>query len=452
MKKKANDIKENGLRNMLEQIAIKYDALGYNRQAPRNSQYPTFYNTKTRLITFDYPMLSYRYATDGMFRTIIEQPVLDAFRGKLSIRTKKIDNDEINVLENYIVQNEILDKLKMFFILDRLFGGAGLIIEEDGKGLQEPFSVKILEEGSKLDFIPTSRWELSNIRTGEDIDKKQIIKPWEDFIYYGEEVNSSRVLLLKGKDAPYLIQQQLQGWGLSAVEPLVAPLNAFDKIKNVVYELLDEAKIDVWRLNNLNQSLQTGQEKQVMERVSIANRLKSYENAIVLDNMDEFLQKQLNLSGIADILQQFRLEIAAAMKMPLTKIFGMSASGFNSGEDDIENYNGWVESELRTKVYDVLKKVLKIIGKSLFGIILDDVEVEFPPLRTPKTEEVEGAKDRQFARALQLFQNKQMTSKELADYLNENDIITMDTKASRGELPEYIEASMEPSNIDELDL
>jgi len=66
-----------------------------------------------------------------------------------------------------------------------------------------------------------------------------------------------------------------------------------------------------------------------------------------MDMKDDYEQKQITFTGLSDVLSQIRYGIAADVKMPMAKLFGMSASGFNSGEDDIENYNAMIESSVR---------------------------------------------------------------------------------------------------------
>lgn len=450
-KRNKEDIKYNGLASIAEKIATNYTFNYMYRTAPVQRLTATYYNTRIELFTLRQDALNERYSSDGMFRTIVDQPVLDAFRGDLTIKTTQLDNDEIEELQFYLKENDILETIKQFFIWDRLFGGAGLIVDVEGQKLSEPFRIKNIQYDQRIKFYAVDRWELTNNPATQANQIQNAITPWGDFNYYGEPINPDRIILLKGKEAPSLVRQRLQGWGLSAVEPLIAPLNAYDKTKNLIYELMDEAKIDVWKLQGLNDSAMSKQDDDIVRRVEIANMTKNYTSSVVLDQEDEFIQKQLQLTGVADILQQQRLDICVAIKMPLTKVFGLSASGFNSGEDDIENYNSWVESELRSKIYNVLQKVISMVCKSLFDVIPTDLDLSFPELKTPKLQELEAKRLNDFKVGMDLYTNKFLTSKELADYLDEKELLTMDTKASRGELPEFSQG-MATENFDKLDI
>ena len=141
------------------------------------------------------------------------------------------------------------------------------------------------------------------------------------------------------------------------------------------------------------------------ERVRISNTLKSYLNALVLDVTDKYEQKQLSFNGLSDILNQIRQGVAADLKMPMTKLFGVSAAGFNSGEDDIENYNAMIESEIRSKVKYIVVQVLEICCQKLFGFVPKNMNITFKSLRILSAEQEENMKNSQFNRLIQAYAN-----------------------------------------------
>ena len=412
--------KPNGLINITNNLI--------NRQlftAPIQQLNNQFFNTRYELLTLQRHLLSEKYSTDGIYKTLVDQPVLDAFRGELKIESKTIGSDELEELNNYLYNHNILNTVKQLFIWNRLFGGAALIIETDNQNLADKL---IINEDININFFAVDRWELSSENFFSNY-----------FCYYGHKINRNRLILLKGIEAPSLIEQQLGGWGLSCLEPLVVPSNTYNKLRNLIYELIDESKIDVFKLKGLNDQAMANMDSVVVSRVEIANMLKNYLHSLVLDSEDNYEQKQLNLTGLKDLLDQVRLEICSALKMPLIKVYGVPTAGFSSGDTDLENYNSFIESEIRPDVYRVLKLVIKYICKSLFGIIPKDLKLSFPSLRILNDEQLENIKDKQLTRALNLFDRKQLTSKELAEYLKNNNIVNMNTKALRGELDDYEE-------------
>ena len=111
------------------------------------------------------------------------------------------------------------------------------------------------------------------------------------------------------------------------------------------------------------------------------------------------------------------------MKMPQTKIFGMSAAGFNSGEDDIENYNSMVESNVRRPAKDVLKKVIEVEAYRLFQVELEDIEIEFPSLRVLNSEQEEQVKNNQFDRLQRTYEMGLIDIKQFKEAVNKGSLL-----------------------------
>ena len=200
------------------------------------------------------------------------------------------------------------------------------------------------------------------------------------------------------------------------------------KNQNVIYELIDEAKIDVYSLENYRSARYAGQEQNVQKAIMWSNAMKNYLNAMILDKNDNFDQKQMNFGGLAEILRESYLDVASAVRMPITKLFGLSASGFNSGEDDIENYNSMIEREVRYKAIQPIVTIGKILCKVLFGEYPDDLDVEFPSLRVLKQLEEEQRASSVFARVQQMYEAGLITQGEWYNMLTKENVLKGELK------------------------
>ena len=389
MKKKNKKELKNGLTSLATSMAneqifpdIPAMPLGVSPTlgtAPIQSANPMFYNNRYYMITNMRTLLNEMYIEHGIIQTMIDQPVEDGFRGGFKIISSELSNDDIIELEKKIEETEAVEKLIEALKWNRLFGGAGLIINVAGEDPKDDFDIEAVGEGREIEFYSADRWELANnpyILTPTLTPNGQRVKD-VNFNYYGIEINPSRVLILRGKPAPSLKRLQLQGWGMSELERLVSPMNKFLKNQNVIYELLDEAKLDVYSIDNYAGSVASGQEEAVKKRIMLTNYMKSYLNALILDADDKFDQKQMSMAGVSEVLREARYDIASAMKMPVTKIFGMSSAGFNSGDDDIENYNSMIERDVRTPARNVIKTIIRLLCKATFDYIPEDIDIEF---------------------------------------------------------------------------
>lgn len=414
-------VKSNSLDGFVENIGGW--GLPFNNPfAPQNSRIDTmFINTRWALITNFRSVLSEAYAEYGIVQTLVDQPVADAFRTGYTIKTDKLDDSQKRKLYYYIEMNQINEAIMEAFNWSRLYGGAGIIINTDQKP-DMPIEYSKIKEDTPLEFLPADMWELYT-----DIP---MWNPWENmektkyFNYYGMRLDRSRVLPIMGKKAPSFIRNRLRGWGMSELERVVRSINSYLKNQDLIFELLDEAKIDVYQLNGFNTAMLTAQGTRTAERrVQTANTLKSYLNALVLDTNDKYEQKQLSFSGLSEILNQIRQGVAADLKMPLTKLFGVSAAGFNSGEDDIENYNSMIESEVRAKAKPVVITVLGVICQKLFGFIPDDMSIEFKSLRILSAEQEENMKNSKFNRLIEAVANGLATPKQFMIGCNNDNLL-----------------------------
>ena len=422
MKRKlANSKKTNSLDGFAENIG-GWGLPFRNPFSPQNSRLDTmFINTRWTLITNFRSILSEAYAEYGIVQTLVDQPVADAFRTGYVVKTDQLDDAQKRKLYYYIERNRINEIIMEAFNWSRLFGGAGIIINTDQNPSTAIDYSKITED-SRLEFIAADMWELYT-----DVP---MWNPWENmdmaqtYNYYGMRLNRTRVLPIMGKKAPSFIRNRLRGWGMSELERVVRSINSYLKNQDLIFELLDEAKIDVYQLNGFNTAMLTQQGTKVAERrVQTANTLKSYLNALVLDTNDKYDQKQLSFSGLSEILNQIRQGVAADLKMPLTKLFGVSAAGFNSGEDDIENYNSMIESEVRSKAKPVVISVLEVICQKLFGFIPDDMNIEFKSLRILSAEQEENMKNSRFNRLIEAVANGLATPKQFMIGCNNDDLL-----------------------------
>ena len=92
----------------------------------------------------------------------------------------------------------------------------------------------------------------------------------------GVPIHASRAILGKGKQAPVYIRRQLFGWGMSEAERMLRDLNNYIKTQDVLYEILDESKIDVYHIVGLANKLATTNGASIIKnRVQAANQIKN---------------------------------------------------------------------------------------------------------------------------------------------------------------------------------
>lgn len=424
MAKKDFGTLENGLSDAIG-LPEYYGGSVLTGKSPLLNPYSIGYNISYDLISLYPYMLSYAYKQYGFLQTAIDQPVEDAFRGGVGLDSATLSVDDLEQLKQTMEDHEDWERIKEAQRWGRLFGG-GLLIANTEQKTDKPINEKTLQ-GTRLDFIPSDRWESVML----DPENGAL---YSNFDYHGKTIDKSRVCLAMGKTAPYYVKMRLQGWGLSFFEQTLPPLVQYLKSQNVMLELLDEAKIDVLKINGLSSTLlNRGGTEQIKRRVDIAAANKNFKSMLVMDKEDDYEQKNLTLSGLPELSKEIRIMIAAYLRQPVSKIWGTGSSGFSSGEDDLENYNAMIESEIRPQALKMVKWVVDLRCLQLFGRKVPDLSITWQPLRVLTGLEEQQKQDQIFNNVFGMVDRRLMLPSEAMEYLKQRDIVTMDTKALKGE-------------------
>lgn len=386
-----------------------------------------FQNLRWYLISNLRQLLSQLYVEHGIVQTLVDQPVDDAFRAGYELKTNQLSPDEIEKLKIYDERNGVTRSLAGGCKWARLYGGGAVLVITDQPSYT-PLDIKAINPNTPLEFRSIDMWELYftyQNTVGQWSVGGNIGEMSGDFYnYYGLQVHKSRVFRILGREAPSFIRPRLRGWAMSELERLVRSLNQYMKNQDVIFELLDEAKVDVFRIKGFNASLANkAGTAEASARIQGANSIKDFNHALVMDVQDEYEQKQITFAGLAEVLNQIRQGIACDVKMPITKLFGISSAGFNSGEDDIENYNSMIEGEIRSKNKFTHVDLLMIACQKVFGMMPDDLMLEYPSLRMLNAKEEEEVKDSQFNRVMSGYQSGLVPSDKAAEAINKDSLL-----------------------------
>lgn len=393
------------------------------------------YNNNYSLITLNRTILTYLYTSSGIFQTAIDLPTQDALSRGIEIESDQMSPSDIDELLDFMEDSGQWTALLDAWKWSRLYGGAGLIINTN-QDPKEPLNYKTLNKGP-LELYDADRWQFDNAHPyAGDFDEFLYGKPPEHLYLYGQQIHESRVIKIRGKRAPYYVRRQLRGWGMSEGERMIKDLNLYFKTQNVLYEILDESKIDIYKIKGFSQKLLSpGGTDAITRRVQLANELKNYVNALVMDKEDDFETKNQSFTGLAEVGKENRIGICSALRMPQTKLFGLSASGFNTGESDLENYNMMVESETRAPMKQTIREMIKLNMFHLWGREAP-FRFKFPPLRLLEAKDEQAVKTAQQERVLALYDRGLLTSQEVGEALKSHNVITIDTAMTKGLLPD----------------
>ncbi len=376
------------------------------------------------LLTLDYVTITNVYKNNGFVKLAVDLPVDDAFRdGGFTLDSGTLSAEELQEL-NKIMQENDVDPMKQLARWGRLYGGGALLCNCNQK-FEAPFNPETIYE-KPVEFLACDRWQCYPMASSLYQADKFILQDLNLLETEGviESVDKSRIKVFTGEVQPYYLRNQLQGWGVSLLECIIPQLNQYLKANRVVLELLDEAKIDILKIFGLADILlsQNG-ESAIKKRVSIFAAQKNYKNVGVMDANDSYEQKTMTFAGLNQILEKIFLLICSSIRIPYSKVFGRGASGFSSGEDDLENYNAMVMSTIRVPLTPVIKWVAQIRACQKFGRKVDDLTIKWKPLRVLSDKEQQEVRTQKINSYVALLQMGVMTRKQVAEQLQKDDII-----------------------------
>lgn len=390
--------------------------------------------------------LTNTYKNNSFAQIAVDLPVQDAFRnGGFTLDSQTLSADELLELTDFMDDKGDKSTLKDVARWGRLFGGGALVASVGSEAVQKTeLNIDSLHK-KDVDFLATDRWQCSplgaSIFNAENFLLQDLAHKQDSLI-----VHKSRLKVFIPKVEPYYLRTQLNGWGASIFEDIIPSLSQYIKANNVILELLDEAKIDILKIFGLADILMSdGGTSKIKERIKIFAEQKNFQSVGAMDSKDDYIQKQLNFGSLDQMIEKIMLLICSSLRIPYSKVFGRGASGFSSGEDDLENYNGMVMSTIREPITPILKWMLDIRCVQLFGRKVDDLVITWKPLRVlPETDE-QSIKTQKINSLIQLCQLGVMTKKQVAEQLTTDKIILF-----KPEEIENIDDTLNPDDMENI--
>lgn len=279
------------------------------------------------------------YLGSWLHRKIVDVPAQDMCRAG---RDWDAEDDQIAAIEKEEKRLGYWAKLYEALTLGRLGGGAILIGLGDDPTKPLPATIR---PGQIRYLTVLSRWQLTIGNMEMDPESDNFGQPR----YFGLSgtsrqinIHPSRVVCFKGLPIPAIRVASWKDrfWGMSVVEAVDEAVQQATTACAGFNSLIDEAKIDVFRFSGTVETLsQPGGDEKLLKRIELTNTGKSVHRAVILDQQDEWEQRQLSLAGVRDVIVTYDARVAGAADIPATRLFGKSPDGQNStGESDLANY------------------------------------------------------------------------------------------------------------------
>lgn len=338
--------------------------------------------------------LSDIYLSGGLGTVITDVVADDMTREWIYLEDKTAERkDAIKVaeeLKRLKAQKKINEALKWA----RLYGGSIIVIGAIDSGkLEEPLNINRIKEISNLRVIDSTCIDFSQSMFNADIEspnygniekfKVRMISPTGNEI--SPLIHHSRCLIFNGKTIPAGVRNNSRVtleqlfWGLSEVQFLFEKMASYEGIRGAIVNALHEFTVGKISIKNLASLMASGKEDMVVSRMTLIAMMKSSINAILLDEGESFSRETISLSGIPEILDRFMMDVSMTARIPVTKLFGRSASGMNAtGEGDQDNYYDDIKSRQELDLKPQIEQLVNIIKTK--EKINSEIEVTFNSL------------------------------------------------------------------------
>lgn len=350
-----------GLESMAMKMGQRQHGMTYSRQ---------------KFLTQRRDELMAMWIEDWIARKVCDRKSRDMTRRWREVRCNSLDAQKLDRYQQLERTLNVREQFRQASQWASLYGTAGVLMVTDAEDLSLPLAEN--EQVKRL--LVADRHSLSS----DGAKVFDVLSP--DFglsefyrIKGSQRIHRSRLILIHAGELP--LSDPLREWGTSDLEHVYATIKRFDLLSLNIGELVNESKIDIFKMDGYSNKIASGLEDQVMAVMAATQRIKSISNSLMLDKDAEYERKELTFTGLSDLLVQFRNAVAGAADMPVTILFGQSASGFASGKEDLDAYYDSINGLQESRIRPALDRLDQVLCRQLFGQRPEDWWYEFPALK-----------------------------------------------------------------------
>lgn len=314
----------------------------------------TLYTSFNQLNTIlGWQTLTNLYKGDWLSRKICLRPAKDATRKFVQFK----DQDSMKSMQDKFKAIQLRQKIKQAIAWSRLFGGAGLVLITRSGDPETPLQSS---KNNVVDIEVYDRWDLTPVAYDTDYNSTNYMRPLIYQTYEGKRFHYTRVCKFMGADLTRREWIENQYWGGSIVASVWSAIKHMQATYEDVRHILTELNIGIMKIPNLTATgLQGGAQAVVQKRVNKFNLTKSNYRVAAIDAQEEFQFVNRTVTGVNDLMQQFKTAVSGASEMGELVLFGESPSGLNASQDEqLATYYDMIEDIRQDQIAPCVEKIL----------------------------------------------------------------------------------------------
>lgn len=370
----------------------------------------------TRL-TQNYQLLTSLYRDNWIVQNIIATIPNDMVRKWYEIKSS-IEPEQINQMTRLERQTQIRKKILLGMYWGRLYGGAaGVILIKGQNDLSQPLEMDAVMPGSFLGLLVLDRWngiypESELVTDPEDPDyglPAYYSVRDDETGRLAARVHHSRVVRFIGRELPWMEQVTETYWGESEIEAIYNEIVRRDNVAGNIAALTFRANINYMEAEGLDQLLGTANtemQRRFWNMMAAQSIMESNFGTRIINKGGAIHNTQYTFTGLSDVYDRIMMDVAGAARTPVTKLFGRSPAGLNAtGEADMQNYYDYIDGLRETELRGIIERLLPVMALSAWGMVPEDMDIDFPPMWTPDAKEIAEIADRKANAVLAVYQN-----------------------------------------------
>ncbi len=368
-------------------------------------------------MTQNYELLTSLYRDNWIVQNIVATIPNDMIRKWYKIKSG-VPPKYINQMTKLERQTQLRKKLLLGMYWGRLYGGAvGVMLIKGQNDMSQPLDLDMVLPGSFLGLQILDRWsgvypegELVTDPSDPDFGLPAYYTIRDDTTgYMVSRVHHSRIIRFVGRELPWMEQVTEVYWGESEIEAIYNEIVRRDNVAANIAALTFRANVNYMETEGLDQLLGTANteiQRRFWNVMAAQSIMESNFGTRVINKGDAIHNTQYTFTGLPDVYDRVMMDVAGAARTPVTKLFGRSPAGLNAtGEADMQNYYDYIDGLRENDLRPIIERLLPIMALSAWGMIPDDMDIQFPPMETADAKEQAEITERNTAAILSVYQN-----------------------------------------------
>ncbi len=274
--------------------------------------------------------------------------IVDELPNEAQRRGFKLEGPQAEVGEKALRALRFKVKLRDAHGFARLWGGAGLVLGlDDGQMSDKPVDVqrcrgvKFINVVDRRYIQPVGYYEDPALA---DFGEPETYRVTPAFgvtsMPGGGLIHESRIIRFLGTRIDHIARKRLDGWSYSTLQRPYDILRLFAHAFQATGQLLADAGQGVFMVKGLITQMSGPNRNAILQRFASLDQQR-WAGRMLLTDMDgeKFAREPVQVAGIADLLNHIEMRLAAAARMPVTKLMGRAPAGLDAtGDSDTRNW------------------------------------------------------------------------------------------------------------------